>query len=39
MKTRSTRDIKAVMLKIRERTQKEDGKQQIKIMTTDGWNA
>jgi transposase-like protein len=39
MKTKSARDIKAVMLRIKERTQKEDGKQQIKIMTTDGWNA
>jgi len=26
-KTRSARDIKAVMLRIKERTQKEDGKQ------------
>jgi len=39
MKTRSARDIKAVMIRIKERTQKENGKQQIKIMTTDGWNA
>jgi len=34
MKTRSSRDIKAVMLRIKERTGN-----QIKIMTTDGWNA
>lgn len=39
MKTRSARDIKAVMLRIKERTQKQDGKQQIKIMTTDDWDA
>ena len=34
MKTRSSRDIKAVMTRIKERTDK-----QIKVMTTDGWNA
>jgi transposase-like protein len=34
MKTRSCRDIKAVMIRIKERTG-----DQIKIMTTDGWNA
>ena len=34
MKTRSARDIKAVMRRIKERTEK-----QIKVMTTDGWNA
>lgn len=34
MKTRSSRDIKAVMLRIRERTG-----DQIKVMTTDGWMA
>jgi len=34
MKTRSSRDIKAVMIRIKERT---GG--QIKIMTTDGWMA
>lgn len=33
MKTRSSRDIKAVMIRIKERTG-----EQIKIMTTDGWN-
>jgi len=27
------------MLRIKDRTQKEDDKQQIKIITTDGWNA
>jgi len=39
MKTRSARDIKAVMNRIKERTQTIEYKQQIKIMTTDGWNA
>ena len=34
MKTRSSRDIKAVMNRIKERTGN-----QIKMMTTDGWNA
>ena len=34
MKSRSARDIKAVMMRIKERTEN-----QIKIMTTDGWNA
>ena len=34
MKTRSSRDIKAVMIRIKERTG-----EQIKVMTTDGWNA
>jgi transposase-like protein len=34
MKTRSCRDIKAVIQRIKERTGN-----QIKIMTTDGWNA
>lgn len=34
MKTRSSRDIKAVMIRIKERTEN-----QIKVMTTDGWNA
>jgi len=34
MKTRSSRDIKAVMIRIKERTGT-----QIKVMTTDGWNA
>lgn len=34
MKTRSSRDIKAVMIRIKERTG-----EQIKIMTTDGWMA
>ena len=34
MKTRSARDIKAVMIRIKERTG-----EQIKVMTTDGWNA
>ncbi len=34
MKTRSCRDIRAVMIRIKERTG-----DQIKIMTTDGWNA
>jgi transposase-like protein len=34
MKTRSCRDIKAVMNRIKERTDT-----QIKVMTTDGWNA
>ena len=34
MKTRSSRDIKAVMIRIKERTG-----EQIKIMTTDGWHA
>jgi transposase-like protein len=34
MKTRSSRDIKSVMLRIKERTG-----EQIKVMTTDGWNA
>jgi transposase-like protein len=34
MKTRSSRDIRAVMLRIKERTG-----DQIKMMTTDGWNA
>jgi transposase-like protein len=34
MKTRSSRDIKAVMSRIKQRTAS-----QIKIMTTDGWHA
>ena len=34
MKTRSARDIKAVMIRIKDRTG-----EQIKVMTTDGWNA
>jgi transposase-like protein len=34
MRTRSSRDIKAVMIRIKERTG-----EQIKIMTTDGWRA
>ena len=34
MKTRSSRDIKAVMVRLKERTG-----EQIKVMTTDGWNA
>jgi transposase-like protein len=34
MKTRSSRDIKAVMIRIKERTG-----EQIKVMTTDGWMA
>ena len=34
MKTRSSRDIKAVMIRIKERTGT-----QIKVMTTDGWMA
>jgi len=34
MKTRSSRDIKAVMIRVKERTGN-----QIKVMTTDGWNA
>jgi len=34
MRTRSARDIKAVMIRIKERTG-----EQIKIMTTDGWMA
>ena len=34
MKTRSSRDIRAVMIRIKERTGK-----QIKMMTTDGWVA
>lgn len=39
MKTRSGRDIKTIMNRIKERTQTEDNKQQIKMMTTDGWGA
>ena len=34
MKTRSSRDIRAVMTRIKERTG-----EQVKVMTTDGWNA
>jgi len=34
MKTRSSRDIRAVMIRIKERTG-----EQVKIMTTDGWMA
>ncbi len=34
MKTRSCRDIKAVMNRIKDRTG-----EQVKVMTTDGWNA
>ena len=34
MKTRGSREIKAVMIRIKERTNN-----QIKMMTTDGWNA
>jgi transposase-like protein/DNA-directed RNA polymerase subunit RPC12/RpoP len=34
MKTRSSRDIKAVMTRIKDRTG-----EQVKVMTTDGWNA
>lgn len=34
MRTRSARDIRAVMIRIKERTG-----EQIKVMTTDGWNA
>lgn len=39
MRTRSGRDIKTVMTRIKERTQTEEHRQQIKMMTTDGWNA